>query len=451
MPSVSYTTPGVYIEEDTSLSLSISTSPTAIPVFIGKFLKVNGEQPELVTCIKINSWLDFISQFSLPTLTVSIKVDSGKKIDSTGSEILISNNANKFNATAELPLNLGAFAVQHYFSNGGGPCYILPLVANSDLATLPDLIEKQQEITLLVCPETDVTLSPIKKSDVYSNINTLLQGNKIDYFLIADSEDGEYKSSTQEDKTAVYYPNLKTPFTYTLPPDKSITLEGYSVETISNLAELNKPATLDDYNEAKKSINDAINNNIKPIVLPPSAAVAGAYATTDSTRGVWKAPANVVLRDAIPDTMITDKDQSELTSKGINAIRYFVNKGTVIWGARTLVSQETPDWLYVPVRRLFNSVERDIEKAMQFAVFEPNSQPTWERVRSAIDNYLYQLWQQGALMGNSPKEAYFVHIGKDITMSDDDIKNGKMIVKVGMAAVRPAEFIILQFSQNIAQ
>ncbi|MDE9518073.1 phage tail sheath subtilisin-like domain-containing protein [Xenorhabdus bovienii] len=446
MPSNSYTTPGVYIEEDTSLSLSINTNPTAIPVFIGKFLTANGIPPEPITCIKINSWLDFISQFSFPTPTVSITVSSPKNKDPAENEV------EKFDVTVEYPL--GAFAVQHYFSNGGGSCYMLPLVAEdaetakTELAALPDLIEKQQDITLLVCPETDKTLKFIKKLDVYSSVNKLLQ-NKIDYFLIADSEDGSFKPSTQEDKTAVYYPHLKTPFTYNLPPEDSIKLVNYPDGKITTLAGLKTPATLDHYNAAKKSINDAINTN--KVVLPPSAAVAGAYATTDSTRGVWKAPANVVLRDAIPDIMITDDKQSELTKIGINAIRYFVNKGTVIWGARTLVSQETPDWLYVSVRRLFNSAEWDIKQAMQFAVFEANSQPTWERVRSAIDNYLYQLWQQGALMGNSPKEAYFVQIGKDITMSADDIKQGKMIVKVGMAAVRPAEFIILQFSQNITQ
>ncbi len=138
-----------------------------------------------------------------------------------------------------------------------------------------------------------------------------------------------------------------------------------------------------------------------------------------------------------------------MNDAGINAIRHFTGKGTLIWGARTL--DQTDNWRYIPVRRLFNTAERDIKRAMRFAVFEPNSQPTWKRVQTAIDNYLYQLWQQGALAGNKPQEAYFVQIGKDITMSEDDIQQGKMIVKVGMAAVRPAEFIILQFSQYVAQ
>ncbi len=178
--------------------------------------------------------------------------------------------------------------------------------------------------------------------------------------------------------------------------------------------------------------------------------MAGVYCATDARRGVWKAPANVVL-SGISDVAdrLTEDEQGTMNQKGINAIRYFTNKGFVVWGTRTL--QDDDNWRYIPVRRLFNAAERDIKQAMRFAVFEPNSQPTWERVRSAIDNYLHQLWQQGALAGNSPQEAYFVQIGQGVTMSDIDIKQGKMVVKVGMAAVRPAEFIILQFSQNVAQ
>jgi phage tail sheath protein FI len=130
-------------------------------------------------------------------------------------------------------------------------------------------------------------------------------------------------------------------------------------------------------------------------------------------------------------------------------IRTFDNLATVIWGARTL--DDSDDWRYVSVRRHFNSVERDIGTAMQPMVFEPNNRPTWEKVRSAITNYLYSLWKSGALVGGTEKEAYFIEIGEGITMTSDDIAQGKMIVKVGMSAVRPAEFIVLQFTQDVGQ
>ncbi|MCA6220843.1 phage tail sheath family protein [Photorhabdus antumapuensis] len=430
MTSATYATPGVYIEEDASLALSISTSPTAIPVFIGKFFKKDGSQPKKWSCIKITSWLDFISQFSLsPTVSVTAtsKGDGPQK--------------NYTYAATVTATSVSAFAIQHYFNNGGGVCYLLPLVKTEQdaLATLPELIEKQQEITLLVCPETDKTL----KQKVYDAVNSLLQ-QKVGYFLIADSTDGENKPTTQPDKTAVYYPDLVTSFTYSKPADAHITLSGYDgATTLDNL----KTTSSGEYTNAKKAVDDVLKTT--KITLPPSAAVAGVYAATDASRGVWKAPANVALNNAKPSEPITNDKQGTMNQAGINAIRHFTGKGTLIWGARTL--DQTDNWRYIPVRRLFNTAERDIKRAMRFAVFEPNSQPTWKRVQAAIDNYLYQLWQQGALAGNKPQEAYFVQIGKDITMSESDIQQGKMIVKIGMAAVRPAEFIILQFSQYVAQ
>ncbi|MQL47153.1 phage tail sheath family protein [Photorhabdus khanii] len=439
MASATYATPGVYIEEDASLSLSINSSPTAIPVFIGKFFKKDGSQPAKGSCIRIANWLDFTSQFSLsPAVSVKATTTSGDE-----------NSPKTYTYAATVTAtSLSAFAIQHYFNNGGGVCYLLPL-GETELAALPDLIEKQQEITLLVCPETDTTLTPHTKQAVYSAVNPLLGDKKVGYFLIADSSDGTNKPNTQLDKTAVYYPDLVTSFTYSQPADADITLSGY--EDATTLAAL-KTVSPGEYAKAKTEIDSkwkVANIPTIPITLPPSAAVAGAYAATDANRGVWKAPANLALNNAKPSVAITDTDQGTMNEAGINVIRAFTGKGTLIWGARTL--DKTDNWRYIPVRRLFNAAERDIKKAMQFAVFEPNSQPTWKRVQAAIDNYLYQLWQQGALAGNKPQEAYFVQIGKGVTMSDTDIQQGKMIVKVGMAAVRPAEFIILQFSQNVAQ
>ncbi|NHB91756.1 phage tail sheath family protein [Photorhabdus cinerea] len=508
MPSVAYTTPGVYIEEDASLSLSISTSPTAIPVFIGKFFRKDGSPIKQGSCIKITSWLDFTSQFSfLPVVSVKAeatevelkpqpepkpepkpkpkpkpepepepepelksKTTEPKDIQrlavTEGSDLLEKDKKKgeeeevKYTYTYVATVtatSLSAFAVQHYFNNGGGVCYLLPLVATdagtatTELATLPDLIEKQQEITLLLCAETDETLVNCQKQDVYNAINSLLQ-KKVGYFLIADSKDGTSKPTTQADKTAVYYPDLETSFTYSPPTDADIVLSGYKGnKEVDTLAAL-KTSSSDEYTKAKEEVGkkwQAANVPTTPITLPPSAAVAGAYAATDASRGVWKAPANVVLNNAIPNKVITDDKQGAMNKAGINAIRHFTGKGTLIWGSRTL--KDDDNWRYIPVRRLFNSAERDIKQAMRVAVFEPNSQPTWERVRSAIDNYLHQLWQQGALVGSNPQEAYFVQIGLRTTMSEGDIRQGKMIVKVGMAAVRPAEFIILQFSQNVAQ
>ncbi|WP_098899820.1 phage tail sheath family protein [Streptomyces sp. st77] len=182
--------------------------------------------------------------------------------------------------------------------------------------------------------------------------------------------------------------------------------------------------------------------------IAPSGAVAGAWAAVDRERGVWKAPANIALRGIDgPLHQANDTDQAAHTN--LNFIRTFPNGGTLIWGARTLY--HTDEWRYIPIRRLFNAVEHDIQRALRTTVFEPNTQPTWDRVRSAVDSYLHDLWQLGALMGNTPQEAYFVQVGKGITMAEEDVAAGRLIVKVGLAAVRPAEFTTLQFTQDMSQ
>ncbi|OCQ54019.1 Phage tail sheath protein [Photorhabdus australis subsp. thailandensis] len=350
MPTTT-TYPGVYIEEDASLSLSVRSSATAVPVF------TVADDNQLHTPIRVNSWLEYLTR----------KADK------------------KFDPTDKLDITL-----RTYFINGGGYGY---LVKTKDL-------EKQ------VPKFDDVTLLVAAGENIKTAVGTLCQPGK-GLFAILDGPTEELKSDgtsrnnyDQNSFSAVYYPWLTS---------------------------------------------DWADN------IPPSAAIAGIYCSVDRTRGVWKAPANVILQGGVKPTFkVTDDLQGIYnTGKAINMIREFPNTGVTVWGARTL--DDSDNWRYIPVRRLFNSAERDIKNAMSFAVFEPNSQPTWKAVHRAIDNYLYALWQQGGLAGNKAEQAYFVQIGKDITMTDTDIKQGKMIVKVGMAAVRPAEFIILQFSQNVAQ
>lgn len=192
------------------------------------------------------------------------------------------------------------------------------------------------------------------------------------------------------------------------------------------------------------------------IILPPSPAVAGAYATTDRERGVWKAPANVSLNGVIaPVKKITSKDQEQLNidsnnGKSINAIRGFVGKGTLVWGARTLDGNDN-EWRYVSVRRLFNMIEESTKKASQFAVFESNDAVTWLKVKAMIESFLYGIWQQGGLAGATEEQAYFVNIGLGKTMTQQDVLEGRMIAEIGLAAVRPAEFIILKFSHKLQE
>ena len=192
------------------------------------------------------------------------------------------------------------------------------------------------------------------------------------------------------------------------------------------------------------------------LTLPPSAAIAGVYAKVDGERGVWKAPANVSLSSVADLTdVVTDQEQESMnidadTGKSVNAIRSFSGKGILVWGARTLDGNSN-EWRYISVRRFFIMVEESVKKATAPFVFEPNDANTWIRVRAMIENYLTLLWRQGALAGAKPEHAFFVKVGLGQTMSAIDILEGRMIVEIGMAAVRPAEFIILRFSHKMQE
>lgn len=192
------------------------------------------------------------------------------------------------------------------------------------------------------------------------------------------------------------------------------------------------------------------------ITLPPSSAIAGIYARVDADRGVWKAPANVSLNYVIsPTVKITNTTQDGLNvdtiaGKSINAIRTFTGKGILVWGSRTLAGNDN-EWRYVPVRRFFNMAEESIKKATEQFVFEPNDANTWVRVRAMIENFLILQWRAGALAGAKPDQAFYVRVGLGQTMSAIDILEGRMIIEIGMAVVRPAEFIILRFSHKMQE
>ena len=173
--------------------------------------------------------------------------------------------------------------------------------------------------------------------------------------------------------------------------------------------------------------------------VPPSAAVAGIYARTDTQRAVWKAPANERVL-GIDDLSGAGEDAPD--GPAVNAIRKFPGKGILVWGARTL-ADASAEWKYVNVRRTLIFVEHSIEAGLQWAAFEPNDERTWSLVRSAVENFLIALWKDGALQGIKPQEAFFVQCDRT-TMTQDDIDNGRLILLIGMALVKPAEFVILR-------
>jgi phage tail sheath protein FI len=180
------------------------------------------------------------------------------------------------------------------------------------------------------------------------------------------------------------------------------------------------------------------------IFVPPSGHIAGVYSRTDSERGVHKAPANEIVRGALGLKYNVSKGEQDLLNpKGINAIR-FMNGGIRIWGARTLSSD--PSWRYINVRRLFIMVESSIERATQWVVFEPNDHRLWKRVQRTISSFLTLLWRNGALMGTSPEQAFYVKCDEE-TNPPEVIDAGQLVVEIGLAPVKPAEFVIFRIGQ----
>jgi uncharacterized protein len=189
------------------------------------------------------------------------------------------------------------------------------------------------------------------------------------------------------------------------------------------------------------------------MTVPPGGHIAGIYARSDNERGVHKAPANEVIRGLYLDPQnpagglqiqVVKAQQDILNPRGVNVLRYFPGRGNLVWGARTTTLD--PDWKYVNVRRLFIFVEESIEEATQWVVFEPNDEPLWARVRRSVSDFLTRLWMDGMLQGGKKEEAYFVRCDRT-TMTQADIDNGRLIMLIGIAPVKPAEFVIFRIGQ----
>ena len=186
----------------------------------------------------------------------------------------------------------------------------------------------------------------------------------------------------------------------------------------------------------------------QPMMVPPSGHMAGVWARTDNTRGVHKAPANeVVLGVNGLAFQVTHDEQGGLNKTGINCIRAFPGRGIRVWGARTLSSD--PEWRYLNVRRLFNYVSESIMEGTQWAVFEPNDERLWIRLRIAVSSFLTRTWRGGALFGATPEEAFFVKCDAE-TNPTDVIEAGQVVMEIGISPVKPAEFVVFRISQYTA-
>jgi uncharacterized protein len=476
--AATYKTPGVYVEEIPKFPPSVAPVATAIPAFIGYTEKAIDKVADdlLLKPKRIESLVEFEQYFGLPQLETKIVVT----ITTTGTTNVVTAALDE----ADRSKHILYYALQLFYANGGGSAFIVSVGDYKAIGTAPTLadlqtalpaqqpggpLSKVDEPTLIVVPEAPA----LGIADFKALADTVLGQCKAlgDRFAIldvhGDDEPLADPASNLRDAVtnfrnagvgndnlnygAAYAPYLET--VLDLQFDKAQTVVEQTIDGAAQADQMLAAIETTDnqlYELAKAAIA------AHPLILPPSAAMAGIYAKVDNERGVWKAPANVSVNAVIkPTIQFSNTEQDDMNvdptaGKSVNAIRPFIGKGTLVWGGRTLAGNDN-EWRYVNVRRFFIFVEESVKKATEQFTFEPNDANTWVKVQGMIENFLTTQWRAGALQGIKPEHAFYVAVGLGKTMTPLDILEGRMIVEIGMAAVRPAEFIILRFSHKMAE
>jgi phage tail sheath protein FI len=452
-----YKTPGVYVEEIPALPRSIQGVETSKPVFIGATQKAEKTTTAdlFMVPISISSMIEYEKYFGFakPETGITITIDTTMAAAPT-AKASIQNRA---------PY-LMYYSIRHFFANGGSKCYIISIgnysraVEPADLLAGLNKAAETSGITMLLFPDAMC----LPTGDAYYNIckaaikQCAEKNDRIALIDVWRSDAGQYAidelrfydigTTHQLSFGAAYYPHLVSSYNYTY--DEAIIICSTNTSLSGTLKELKQKDSIA-YGAAIQSISEL------KVLLPATPAVAGIYARVDNNRGVWKAPANEVVYDTVqPEVFIDNKIQDGLnvhvTGRSINAIRHFAGKGVLVWGARTLAGNNN-EWRYIPVRRFFIMIEESLRSSTSFVVFEPNDAGTWTRVKSMINNFLILQWQQGALAGSKPEHAFFIKVGLNETMTSQDISDGRMIIEVGIAMMRPAEFIILRISHLVSK
>ncbi|MFO0622142.1 MAG: phage tail sheath family protein [Polyangia bacterium] len=397
--ATSYLSPGVYVEEVDRGSKPIEAVGTNTVGFLGESMMGPVNQSVLVT-----NWTQFVKTFG----------------DFTQSTFL-------------------SHAVYGFFNNGGSRCYVVNVGAPANLDLSPAdtkaAAEKAAAVKADGSPSTgkvDNDARYIGKDNGPGARTGLKCFEEIDEISLV-AAPGVISAAVQ-DALLTHCENRKDRFAILDSPE---TVQG-GVDKLPRPRDSKYGA----YYFPWIQVYDPERGNV---YIPPSGHVAGVYARTDNERGVHKAPANEIVRGALGlRYQVSRGEQDILNPRGINCIRLMQGNGIRIWGARTLSSD--PSWRYINVRRLFIMVETSIERATQWVVFEPNDFRLWKRVVRTIASFLTLVWRQGALMGETPEKAFFVKCDEE-TNPPEVIDVGQLIVEVGLAPVKPAEFVIFRIGQ----
>ena len=395
-----YLAPGVYIEEAPSGARPIEAVGTSTAAFVGVAPKADARLNEAV---RINNWTQFLREFSAP--------------DSASTHL--------------------AQAVYGFYLNGGRSCYVVNV--GKDGALVGDARERRGLDVLKAVDDIAIVAAPgYTDPQSYEALLAHCEGMK-DRVAILD---------TAEQVANI---NLLTQVASARAPRKSKSGEGESGSSAPEVAGL-RPRQSDGGYGSIYYPWITTSDVFKPkelVNVPPSGHLAGIYARTDGTRGVHKAPANEAVRGAVNVAYaVTQEEQERLNPNGINCIRFFPNEGIRVWGARTLAASAS-EWRYINVRRLFNMVETSIARNTRWVVFEPNDVSLWKNIRRDVSAFLTLLWRQGALMGQTPDEAFFVKADEE-TNPPEEIDAGRVNIVIGIAPVKPAEFVIFRIGQGMS-
>ena len=451
-----YRTPGVYVKEISNLPPSVAGVATAIPAFVGFTEKCT----EKFKPVKVTSLLDYTSKFGG---SCELTIDEEGKLQ--GHKFVMYDS------------------IRLFYDNGGGTCYVASAGTYEDAEDIDsssytqnetlDYLAGIDEITMILFPDAVMLLEDDKQLGKLQQAALNHCAELKDRIAILDFPEDvkpeDFRTnlgSTGLSYGAAYYPFLKTTYTKNISFDEMLKISdietklgnaGYNKDKFDQLEEEKKDlrkrtliSKVPEYAEKLAELQDEAS------VIPPSAAIAGIICAVDENKGVWQAPANVSIASVSDVTVrLSDKEQAEYNvdndyGKSINVIRYFQGKGIIVWGARTLDGNSN-EWRYIPVRRLYNYVEESIQKSIQWAIFQPNDANTWIKIRCQIENFLSNLWRDGALAGSTPEQAFYVRVGLNVTMDANDIQAGRLNVEIGLAAVRPAEFIVLKFSHKVQE
>jgi hypothetical protein len=401
--AMSYMTPGVYVEEVPAGPRPIQAVGTSTAGFAGVAPRTAAHAGEAVA---VNNWSEFVREF----------VDEG---------------------AAGTPLTHAVFG---FFQNGGSRCYIVNIGTDRTIGGGGtarrglQLLEEVDEVSIVAAPGY---------ADPASHESLLSHCEKLeDRVAILD---GPETVKSIDLLTKVAMAGASKP-----KGDKDAAGAEGGAGSPGGAGSGLRPRTSDGGYGALYVPWITARDVLAPdqiVGVPPSGHIAGIYARSDATRGVHKAPANEIVRGALGVSYrITHEEQGVLNQSGVNCIRFFARDGIRIWGARTLADASSA-WRYVNVRRLFNMIEESIAQSTRWIVFEPNDRSLWKSIRRDIGAFLTMVWRDGALMGKSPEEAFFVKCDEE-TNTPEVIDAGQVVILIGIAPVKPAEFVVFRISQS---